>query len=62
MSAYTYVWHHSKAHLLHGEWDLEEFRKVHLSLYLKMSSAFAEDYAAAYEGGTRVGGAGSRSS
>jgi len=61
-SAYTYVWHHSQAHLLHGVWDLEEFRSTHLKPYLRMSSAFAEEYAAASEGSTRVGGAGSRSS
>jgi len=61
-SAYTYVWHHSQAHLLHGVWDLDEFRTMHLKPYLSMSSAFAEEYAAASEGSTRVGGAGSRGS
>ena len=61
-SAYTYVWHLSQAHLLHGVWDLEVFRSTHLKPYLSMSSAFAEEYAAASEGSTRVRGAGSRSS
>ena len=62
MPAYTYIWQQSKASLLYGEWDLDEFRDKHLRPYLKMSSAFAEEYQAAHGGGAKVGGAGSRSS
>ena len=60
--AYTYIWQQSKASLLYGAWDLDEFREKHLQPYLQMSREFAVEYAAAHGGGAKVGGAGSRSS
>lgn len=43
-AAEVYVWVPEKQHLLHGEWDHQEFREMHLPPYLQMSAEFLEEY------------------
>jgi len=41
--AYAYIWGNEGDPDLYGEWDYEEWRKVHLKDYLEMTREFMEE-------------------
>lgn len=43
LQVYTYVWCNSTDPDLYGEWDLEEWKKVHMKDFVKMTMGFAEE-------------------
>ncbi|KAL6888650.1 hypothetical protein ACP4OV_009676 [Aristida adscensionis] len=43
LPAYAYIWVNEADPDLYGEWDFEEWRKVHLDDYLEMTREFMEE-------------------
>ncbi|CAD6248119.1 unnamed protein product [Miscanthus lutarioriparius] len=41
--AYAYIWGNERDPDLYGEWDFEEWRKVHLEDYLEMTQEFMQE-------------------
>ncbi|KAL0312265.1 UNVERIFIED_CONTAM: AIG2-like protein D [Sesamum radiatum] len=43
LQAYTYVWENKTDPNLHGEWDFEEWKVLHMDYFLKMTKGFKEE-------------------
>lgn len=43
LEAYTYVWVNKTDPNLHGEWDFEEWKVLHMEDFLKMTKGFMEE-------------------
>ncbi|KAK4435657.1 AIG2-like protein D [Sesamum alatum] len=43
LQAYTYVWENKTDPKLHGEWDFEEWKVLHMDYFLKMTKGFKEE-------------------
>ncbi|KAA8520987.1 hypothetical protein F0562_011660 [Nyssa sinensis] len=43
LQAYTYVWGNSSDPNLYGDWDFEEWRRVHMKDFMKMTMGFVEE-------------------
>lgn len=41
--AYAYIWGNQDDPDLYGEWDFEEWKRVHLEDYVKMTQEFMEE-------------------
>ncbi|CAN1324159.1 AIG2-like protein C [Linum perenne] len=43
LQVYTYVWGNKDDPDLYGEWDFEEWKKAHMSDFVKMTAEFMEE-------------------
>ncbi|WOG81316.1 hypothetical protein DCAR_0100462 [Daucus carota subsp. sativus] len=43
LKVFAYVWRNSTDPALYGEWDLEEWKKVHMKDFVKMTMGFAQE-------------------
>ncbi|KAF9615685.1 hypothetical protein IFM89_026067 [Coptis chinensis] len=44
VQTYTYVWKEKNDPHLYGDWDIEAWRQVHMSDFLKMTTGFIEEF------------------
>lgn len=43
LKAYTYVWGNRSDPNLYGDWDFEEWRRLHMNDFIKMTNGFMEE-------------------
>ncbi|KAK1264504.1 Protein AIG2 [Acorus gramineus] len=44
LQAYTYVWKNKSDPDLYGDWDFEDWKKLHLKDFLEMTEGFMEEH------------------